>query len=115
MREQRTGCVVTLHFDSAVPAEEDESFKLAELIDKALASGLKHFVVSLAGVESVKAIDLGVLKGRTEKCRELGGELVVCRVQSEQVRRVFKLSGLDEFLTIRVSEADAAEYLDGRP
>jgi len=115
MHEHRAGDVITFRFDSAFPSQEHESLELAQVMNKRLSKGLKLFVVSLAGVEIVKAPDLGVLKGQTEKCREQRGQLVVCCVQSEQVAKALRLSRLDEFLTIRGSETEAFEYLRALP
>jgi anti-anti-sigma factor len=115
MHEVRSGNVVTLRFDSAFPSKKDESLELATVMNNRLANGLKLFVVSLAGVETVKAPDLGMLKGQTQKCREQGGELVVCCVRSEQVAKALEISRLDQFLTIRDSEDEAAEYLSALP
>ena len=112
MIERRSGDIILLSFESPIPDQGDEITKVFDLIKDGLSHGHKRFVVSLARVEALKAPTLGVLNRGTAMCREQGGQLVVCCVQSEQARLVLKLSKLDTFLTICDSEAAALASFD---
>jgi len=85
--------------------------QLREAVNAAL-DAQPTLVVDLSGVTFMDSVTLGVLIGAYNRAREAGGAFaVVCA--DERVRRIFRLTGLDQVFIIVGSVEAASEALRG--
>lgn len=68
-----------------------------------------HVVVNLAAVGFIDSSGLAALVKGLKRCRENGGELVLCELQ-QAVRIIIELTRLDKAFHIFDSEADAIQH-----
>ena len=102
MKKDEVGEVFVFTFESSFPHETGEVEELHHMVQDALSRG--H------GVESLKALGLGVLKGTAEKCHERGGHLVVC-CAGRKILDVLRMTKLDTLLRTCDSVEDALAYV----
>jgi len=75
--------------------------------------GHPNVVVSMADVEYIDSSGLGTLVGGLKRASEQGGRIaVVCG--SDQIRKVFEITGLEKVFPVFEDEADAARSLGRR-
>jgi anti-sigma B factor antagonist len=75
-------------------------------LTRAVDSGATAVVVDLSGVDFLDSTGLSVLVKALERLRERDGSLAVV-VAAERVAKVFRITGLDEMLSLHASLADA--------
>lgn len=63
----------------------------------------KRTVMELSGIEFMDSSGLGLIMGRYQKMRAIGGDLCV-RDPNERVVRIFKLAGLERIIKIEEKE-----------
>jgi stage II sporulation protein AA (anti-sigma F factor antagonist) len=81
------------------------------VVDEALeASGAKHILLNMQGVNFIDSSGLGVILGRYRHIAPLGGKILVVHL-APQVQRIFELAGLMKILNIYQSEDQALELL----
>lgn len=78
----------------------------AAVID-AVAAGARRVHLMLDGVTYIDSSGLGTLIGAHKRLAALGGELVV-RCEVERVLRLFRMTGVDQVLTIQQDQAATA-------
>ena len=69
-----------------------------------------HLLVNLQGVHFIDSTALSTLVQGMKRCREKGGDLVLCNLQ-QPVRVIFELTRLDRAFSIYSTEADAVNAL----
>lgn len=79
---------------------------LDEELTRATDAGVTSLVVDLSGVDFLDSTGLSVLVKALERVREHDGRLDVV-VTAERVAKVFRITGLDEMLSLHGSLADA--------
>jgi anti-sigma B factor antagonist len=79
---------------------------LDDELTRATAAGVTSLVVDLSGVDFLDSTGLSVLVKALERVRERDGRLDVV-VTAERVAKVFRITGLDEMLSLHGSLADA--------
>ncbi|MFP5253418.1 MAG: STAS domain-containing protein [Actinomycetes bacterium] len=80
---------------------------LRAAVIEAIAAGARRIHLMLDGVTYIDSAGLGTLIGAHKRLAALGGELVVaCDV--ERVLRLFRLTGVDQVLTIQQAQDEAA-------
>jgi stage II sporulation protein AA (anti-sigma F factor antagonist) len=85
--------------------------KLRDRVDTALnEQGLTHVLLNLEKLTFMDSSGLGVVLGRYKKVQAINGEMVVCCL-SQQVRRLFELSGLFKIVTFTANEREALNSL----
>lgn len=62
--------------------------------------GIKHVALNLAELKFIDSSGLSVIIAEHKRAESMGGELVIFSPQPK-VRRLFEVTGLDEFLNIR--------------
>lgn len=87
------------------PLDSDTATQLDAQCQDAAAQE-KHLVVNLAGTSFITSSGIGVLLSTTELLRDAGLELI-CAEASFEVRAVFDLMNLNEFLTLTDTEEEA--------
>lgn len=65
-----------------------------------------HAVVNLSGVEFIDSSALAALVKGLKRCREFGGDLILCEMQ-QAVTIIFELTRLDKAFRISQDEKDA--------
>lgn len=73
----------------------------------------KHLYIDMSGVEFMDSSGLGLIMGRYELMRELGGDVTV-RDPAPCVDRMLKLTGFDRRVKIELSARPARRPRDGR-
>lgn len=96
---------------------ELDSYTCAQFRDAmidAIDKGHPSVVVSMAGVEYIDSSGLGTLVGGLKRATENGGKIaVVC--SSNQIRKVFEITGLEKVFPIFEDEKEAAGTLIMKP
>jgi anti-sigma B factor antagonist len=64
-----------------------------------IAEGKHHLIFDLTRVDYIDTAGLGVLVGILKRAREVGGNVELC--YSDQVKKVFEITGLDKIFIIR--------------
>lgn len=81
---------------SAVYVRGEIDKKIAELCPK-------RTVIELSGIDFMDSSGLGLIMGRVQKMRAVGGELIL-RDPNERVIKIFKLAGLEKIVKIEAKE-----------
>ena len=81
-----------------------------EAIDRRLADGAKHLVLSLAGLTFLDSSGLGAILGRYRRVSERGGRMVAADVPAH-IARLLSLSGLQRVIPTFETEAEALQNL----
>ncbi|MEN6371540.1 MAG: STAS domain-containing protein [Armatimonadota bacterium] len=92
---------------------ELDSYTCAQFRDTmidVIEQGHPSVVVSMAGVEYIDSSGLGTLVGGLKRASESGGKIaVVC--SSNQIRKVFEITGLEKVFPLFEDESEAAVTL----
>lgn len=75
-------------------------------LDEQIRAGHRHIVADLGQVTFIDSSALGVLVGRLKILQKMGGNLRIV-ARSEQVLRVFEITGLDQVFPIFDDAASA--------
>lgn len=79
---------------------------VAAWLAERVSAGRVRLVVNLDGVGFVDSTALGCLVQGMKRCRQGGGDLVLCSLR-QAVRIIFELTRLDRAFSIRDTEEDA--------
>lgn len=91
--------------------DHHEAGSLREKWQENLSSGMfKHVILNLEEVNFMDSSGIGVLLGRYKEIASLGGELVVCSVNSS-IKRIFDMSGLFKIIRLAENEQYALDSL----
>lgn len=77
-----------------------EADELKQQCEDALKQGKKDFIFDFRNCKFIDSTGLGVLVSIYKKCRENDGHVKLTSVNNEDVKRVFKLTRLDEIFNI---------------
>ena len=80
---------------------------MTEIIDQGNAS----IVVNMVGVEYIDSSGLGTLVGGLKRASERGGKIAVVCSNSNQIRKVFEITGLEKVFPMFDNEVEAAHAL----
>jgi stage II sporulation protein AA (anti-sigma F factor antagonist) len=78
-----------------------------EVLDKGI---VKHIVLNLEGLSFMDSSGLGVILGRYKEIKNMGGEMIVCAI-SQEVKRLFEMSGLFKIIRLEEDESLALKTL----
>lgn len=73
--------------------------RVKQLAKNLIAEGKNNLIFDLRKVDYIDTAGLGVLVGILKRAREVGGSVDLC--YSDQVRKVFEITGLDRIFNIR--------------
>lgn len=73
-------------------------------------NAIKHVVVNLESITFMDSSGLGVILGRYKEVLQLGGEMVVCSLNSD-IERLFDMSGLFKIVRLEENEQYALSTL----
>jgi len=112
IREDVTpGGIRTFHVTGAV--DSGAAPELKTRITKSIDGGDRQLVIDLTEAGSVDSTAIGVLVGALKRLHESGGSLaVVC--DSEDIRNIFAVVGLETLLPLHRSQEDALAVLAHR-
>jgi stage II sporulation protein AA (anti-sigma F factor antagonist) len=71
---------------------------------------IKHIVLNLGSLSFMDSSGLGVILGRYKHIKALGGEMIICAI-SQEVKRLFDMSGLFKIMRLETSESKALQTL----
>lgn len=87
--------------------------RLEQEIASVLEEGTRTVILDLLGVTFLDSTALGVITGAAKRTRGAGGDLLLV-TDRHDVLRVFRITGLDRFLTVRSSLAAAVAGVSRR-
>ncbi|GAB2574044.1 anti-sigma F factor antagonist [Gracilibacillus alcaliphilus] len=74
------------------------------------SDNIKHVVLNLSELHFMDSSGLGVVLGRYKEIKQLGGEMIVCSINSA-VKRLFNMSGLFKIVRLESDERFALSSL----
>ena len=77
---------------------------------KITSENIKHVVLNLSELHFMDSSGLGVVLGRYKEIKQLGGEMIVCSINSA-VKRLFNMSGLFKIVRLEADEHFALSSL----
>ena len=77
-----------------------------ELLDLR-ANGFEYAIIDMAKMEFISSAGVGSILGTIEEFREPGGDIVLCNVPAS-IMHVFEVLDIQDFLTIKNTEKEAA-------
>ena len=80
---------------------------MTQIIDQGNAS----IVVNMVGIEYIDSSGLGTLVGGLKRASERGGKIAVVCGNSNQIRKVFEITGLEKVFPMFDDEVEAAHTL----
>ena len=86
--------------------DASSSIELDNVLEEALASGDKKFLVDCSALEYISSAGLGVFMSYIEEFKKHGVAMVIFGL-NEKVRNVFEILGLDQLLTIAETKEEA--------
>ena len=87
--------------------------ELRGALDDVLAAGARTLVLDMRGVLFIDSTGMGVVTAAVKRLREDGGSFVIASDRPE-VLRVFRVTGLDRFITVRSSLTSALDEVRRR-
>jgi len=83
---------------------------LKESVGGQIGTGSRHLIIDLSATDFIDSTAIGVLVGALKRVQESGGSLgVVCT--SENVRSVFEIVGLDDFIPVHGTRDEAVSAI----
>lgn len=89
-----------------------EMVEIKKTIGSYLMADKKNVVISLAQVDHVNYLSIGVLVGSLRLLRNVGGDIKLAGTQP-QVRQIFQVTGMDEFFEDYATVEEAMESFGG--
>lgn len=87
--------------------DHHSAIELREEVDTAIKNlSLSNILLNLERLTFMDSSGLGVILGRYNQVKSLGGEMVVCCV-NPQVKRLFEMSGMHKIVQVTANEDDA--------
>ena len=96
----------TLVVKTGQTLDNNNAHEMVDIISTAQAKGFKYIIVDMSALEFISSAGVGSILGTVEISRSNGGDIILCRV-ANQIKHVFELLDLTDYLTIRDSEQDA--------
>ena len=87
--------------------------ELEQALDEALEAGATRIILDMLSVTFLDSTGLAVVTGAAKRARAAGSDLVLV-IDRQDILRVFRITGLDRFLTVRPSLAAALGGTLGR-
>jgi stage II sporulation protein AA (anti-sigma F factor antagonist) len=81
--------------------------KVSEKLDQ---DNILHIVLNLESLSFMDSSGLGVILGRYKQITKMGGQMIVCAI-SQDVKRLFEMSGMFKIIRLEESEASALKSL----
>lgn len=89
--------------------DNNNAHAVLETITTAHTEGYKYVIIDMVEVEFISSAGIGSILGTVEIFREKGGDIILCNV-SNTVLHVLKVLDLDDFLTMKPTDAEAREF-----
>lgn len=80
--------------------------KLKETFNRLIEKDIIKYVVDFKGLVHINSLAMGVLRGKLQVVRELGGDIKIANL-NDHVRTIFETIGLDEIFEIYITEEEA--------
>ena len=80
--------------------------KLKETFNRMIEKDIIKYVVDFKGLVHINSLAMGVLRGKLQIVRDLGGDIKIANLNSH-VRTIFETIGLDEIFEIYATEEEA--------
>lgn len=80
--------------------------KLKETFNRMIEKDIIKYVVDFKGLVHINSLAMGVLRGKLQVVRDLGGDIKIANLNSH-VRTIFETIGLDEIFEIYATEEEA--------
>lgn len=105
---ERIGSNLIVEIEGELDLETSPTFR--KVVDEKLNQygSIKHLIFDLKKVSFIDSSGLGVILGRFKRLNQQGGKISAVNV-SEQIKRIFQLSGLLKIMEIYEERQDALE------
>lgn len=80
--------------------------KLKETFSKLIEKDVIKYVVDFKGLVHINSLAMGILRGKLQTVKELGGNIKIANLNSH-IKTIFETIGLDEIFEIYATEEDA--------
>ncbi len=80
--------------------------KLKETFNKWVEKDIVKYVVDFKGLVHINSLAMGILRGKLQVVRELGGDIKIANLNSH-IRTIFETIGLDEIFEIYATTEEA--------
>lgn len=80
--------------------------KLKETFNRLIEKDIIKYVVDFKGLVHINSLAMGVLRGKLQVVRELGGDIKIANLNNH-VKTIFETIGLDEIFEIYTTEEEA--------
>lgn len=80
--------------------------KLKETFNRLIEKDIIKYVVDFKGLVHINSLAMGVLRGKLQVVRELGGDIKIANL-NDHVKTIFETIGLDEIFEIYKTEEEA--------
>ncbi len=80
--------------------------KLKEELNKLIEKDIIKFVINLKKLVHINSLAMGILRGKLQVVRELGGDIKISNL-NKHIMTIFETIGLDELFEIYNSEEEA--------
>lgn len=80
--------------------------KLKETFNRLIEKDIIKYVVDFKGLVHINSLAMGVLRGKLQVVRELGGDIKIANL-NDHVRTIFETIGLDEIFEIYITAEEA--------
>ena len=88
--------------------DNTNAHEMVGVITEAQKRGYRYIIVDMTDLEFLSSAGVGSILGTVDTSRQAGGDIILCNV-SATILHVFNVLDLAEYLTIRQTEADAAQ------
>lgn len=85
--------------------------QLKEVFGKHMDKDRIKFVVNFKNLIHINSLAMGILRGKLQAVRELGGDIKIACL-NEHIRTIFETIGLDEIFEIYKSEEEAIKSFE---
>jgi anti-sigma B factor antagonist len=109
---------ITTHITDGIPSADlfgrfdaYEVPKFIAWLDSTVKATAPFAVINLASVDFIDSSGLSALVKGLKRCREYGGDLVLCQLQ-HTVRTIFELTRLDSAFKIHPDEQSALQSIE---
>lgn len=84
-----------------------EASELRKELSALLEKGENNFIIDFANCNFIDSTGLGVLVAIQKRCSEQGGKILLCSINSPQIKEIFALTRLDKVFAIYPTYEDA--------
>ncbi|UCE24523.1 MAG: STAS domain-containing protein [Candidatus Zixiibacteriota bacterium] len=103
----------TTVIDPGQQLDNNNAHEMVDAIGRAQAEGYRYVIIDMKNLQFISSSGVGSILGSVEALREAGGDIVLCNI-SEDIKNVFRVLDLLDFMTIAADVDQARERCAGK-